>query len=243
MESINSAPEYPRNMEELESLIGYRFSDPMLLKTALTHSSYAHEAKSRLHKDVEYNERLEFLGDSVLSIIVSKYLFVHFKNYPEGELTKLRAGVVSEKSLGDIASEIRLGDFLYLGRGEEANGGRQRISILADAFEALLGAIFLDGGFEKAREFIHRFILSDLENKQLFFDSKCNLQEYVARNIKKELEYITEEELGEGNEKIFRSKVMIGGEFTAEGSGRSKKASQQEAAYNALLKIRSTDVS
>ncbi len=151
--------------------------------------------------------------------------------------------MVCEPSLAFCARDIKLGSFLRLGKGEERTGGRERDSIISDVMEAIVGAIFLDGGFDRAKEFIHRFILSDLENKQLFFDSKSNLQEYVARNLKKELEYITDEENGENNEKIFSSKVLIGGEAIAEGRGRSKKASQQEAAYNALLKLRSSNVS
>lgn len=241
MESINSASEYPRDKEELESLIGYRFSDPMLLKTALTHSSYAHEAKSRLHKDVEYNERLEFLGDSVLSIIVSKYLFVNFKNYPEGELTKLRAGVVCEKSLGDIASEIRLGDFLYLGRGEEANGGRQRISILADAFEALLGAIFLDAGEygeDKAGEFLMPHILKELDkvkNEGAMKDYKTLLQQIVQQADSELLEYVLTDESGPAHRKIFTVEAHLNSNIIGRGTGSSKREAEQAAAKEALV--------
>lgn len=223
-------------LRELQNLIGYDFHNSELLIRALTHSSFCNE--QLIGKPGDY-ERLEFLGDAVLEAVSSEFLYSEFPDKKEGELSKIRASMVCEPSLAFCARDIRLGSFIRLGKGEERTGGRERDSIISDVMEAIIGAIFLDGGFEEARKFIHRFVLSDLENKQLFFDSKSNLQEYVARNLKKELEYITEEVTGEGNEKIFRSKVLIGGEAVSEGCGRSKKASQQEAAYNALIKIRS----
>ncbi len=227
-------------MKELQNLIGYTFKNEDLLLQALTHSSFCNE--QLINKTGDY-ERLEFLGDAVLECVSSEFLFGRYPEKKEGELSKIRASMVCEPSLAFCARDIRLGSFLRLGKGEERTGGRERDSIISDVMEAIVGAIFLDGGFENAREFIHRFILSDLENKQLFFDSKSNLQEFVAKNLKKELEYITDEENGESNEKVFSSKVLIGGELIAEGRGRSKKASQQEAAYNALLKLRSSNVS
>jgi ribonuclease-3 len=229
-----------KDMAQLEKVLGYTFKDRELLQRALTHSSCANERK--INKTENY-ERLEFLGDAVLEAVSSAFLFERYPGKKEGELSKIRASMVCEPSLAFCARDLKLGSFIRLGKGEERTGGRERDSIISDVMEAIVGAIFLDGGFDKASEFIHRFILSDLENKQLFFDSKSNLQEYVAKNLKKELEYVTEELTGENNEKIFRSVVVIGGEEVADGSGRSKKASQQEAAYNALLKIRSTDVS
>ena len=222
--------------KELQSLIGYSFKNSELLIQALTHSSFCNEQLIGKTKDYE---RLEFLGDAVLEAVSSEFLYSGFPEKKEGELSKIRASMVCEPSLAFCARDIRLGSFIRLGKGEERTGGRERDSIISDVMEAIIGAIFLDGGFDEAKKFINRFILSDLENKQLFFDSKSNLQEYVAKNLKKELEYITEEETGEGNEKIFRSKVLIGGEAVSEGLGRSKKASQQEAAYNALIKVRS----
>ena len=222
--------------KELQSLIGYSFKNSELLIQALTHSSFCNEQLIGKTKDYE---RLEFLGDAVLEAVSSEFLYSGFPEKKEGELSKIRASMVCEPSLAFCARDIRLGSFIRLGKGEERTGGRERDSIISDVMEAIIGAIFLDGGFDEAKKFINRFILSDLENKQLFFDSKSNLQEYVAKNLKKELEYITEEETGEGNEKIFRSKVLIGGEVVSEGCGRSKKASQQEAAYNALIKVRS----
>lgn len=225
---------------ELEKKIGYVFKDNALLVRALTHSSYCNE--QLINKTGDY-ERLEFLGDAVLEAVSSEFLFKRYPDKKEGELSKIRASMVCEPSLAFCARDLDLGVYVRLGKGEEKTGGRERDSIISDVMEAITGAIFLDGGFDKAREFIYRFILSDLENKQLFFDSKSNLQEYVAKNLKKEVEYKTVEETGEGNDKFFRSAVYVDGEVVAEGSGRSKKASQQEAAYNALIKIRSTDVS
>ncbi len=225
---------------ELQNLIGYTFKNEDLFLRALTHSSFCNE---QLVGNPGDYERLEFLGDAVLEAVSSAFLFERYPDKKEGELSKIRASMVCEPSLAFCARDLKLGTFIRLGKGEERTGGRERDSIISDVMEAIVGAIFLDGGFENASQFIHRFILSDLENKQLFFDSKSNLQEYVAKNLKEELEYITEEETGENNEKIFRSTVLIGGKVTADGVGRSKKASQQEAAYNALLKIRSTDVS
>ncbi|MCR5618872.1 MAG: ribonuclease III [Lachnospiraceae bacterium] len=222
--------------QELQSLIGYTFRNTELLIQALTHSSFCNEQLIGKTKDYE---RLEFLGDAVLEAVSSEFLYSGFPEKKEGELSKIRASMVCEPSLAFCARDIRLGSFIRLGKGEERTGGRERDSIISDVMEAIIGAIFLDGGFDEAKKFINRFILSDLESKQLFFDSKSNLQEFVAKNLKKELEYITEEETGEGNEKIFRSKVLIGGEVVSEGCGRSKKASQQEAAYNALIKVRS----
>ncbi len=223
-------------LRELQNLIGYDFRSSELLIRALTHSSFCNE--QLIGKTGDY-ERLEFLGDAVLEAVSSEFLYSEYPDKKEGELSKIRASMVCEPSLAFCARDIRLGSFIRLGKGEERTGGRERDSIISDVMEAIIGAIFLDGGFEEAKKFIYRFILSDLENKQLFFDSKSNLQEYVARNLKKELEYITEEVTGEDNEKIFRSRVLIGGETVSEGCGRSKKASQQEAAYNALIKIRS----
>ena len=230
------------DIRELQKLIGYTFRDESLILQALTHSSFCNE--QLIGRCGDY-ERLEFLGDAVLESVSIEFLYGRYPDKKEGELSKIRASMVCEPSLAFCARDIKLGSFVRLGKGEERTGGRERDSIISDVMEAIVGAIFLDGGFDKAREFIHRFILSDLENKQLFFDSKSNLQEYVARNLKKELEYVTEEETGANNEKVFRSRVLIGGEITAEGIGRSKKASQQEAAYKALLalNVRSTNVS
>ena len=163
-------------LKKLERQIGYTFQDFSLLKKAMMHSSYTNEK----HMEKHYcNERLEFLGDAVLELVSSEYLFLNEPKVSEGELTKTRASMVCEPSLAFCAREIGLGEYLLLGRGEEATGGRQRDSITSDAMEALIGAIYLDGGFTNAKEFIHRFILTDLENKKLFYDSKTILQEMI----------------------------------------------------------------
>ena len=159
-------------MEELENRIGYRFREKGLLKQALTHSSYANEQKINKLKDYE---RLEFLGDAVLELVSSDFLFHENPSLPEGKLTKLRSSMVCEPALAYCARELELGEYMLLGRGEEATGGRHRESITSDAMEALIGALYLDGGFEAAHAFIHRFVLSDLENKILFYDSKTVL--------------------------------------------------------------------
>ena len=220
---------------KLQELIDYKFESEDLLLQALTHSSFCNEQV--IGRPADY-ERLEFLGDAVLEAVCSRYLYDLYPDKKEGELSKIRASMVCEPSLAFCARDLKLGTFLRLGKGEEMTGGRERDSIIADVMEAIIGAVFLDSGFENASKFIHKFILSDLDEKKLFFDSKSTLQEEVARSSKKILEYVTEEETGSGNEKIFKSIVVIGGERVSEGRGRSKKASQQEAAYNALLKMK-----
>ena len=222
-------------MEQLEQKIGYQFRDRSLLKQALTHSSYANEQK--IHKTGDY-ERLEFLGDAVLELVSSEFLFNEHKNVPEGELTKLRASMVCEPSLAFCARDIELGQFILLGKGEESTGGRGRDSITSDVMEAVIGAIYLDGGMEPAKEFINRFILSDLEDKQLFYDSKSTLQELIQGKMKKELRYELLEESGPEHNKIFRVSVFMEEECLGEGEGRTKKAAEQQAAYKALLLLR-----
>ena len=160
-------------LQELESRIGYTFNNIALLKQAMTHSSYANEQKINKYQNYE---RLEFLGDAVLELISSEFLFNEYPSVPEGQLTKMRASMVCEPSLAFCAKDLELGEFLLLGKGEESTGGRNRDSITSDAMEAVIGAIFLDGGMEYAKEFIYRFILSDLEDKQFLYDSKTNLQ-------------------------------------------------------------------
>ncbi len=158
-----------RKQLEFQQVIGYEFIHSGLLVQALTHSSYANERRMRKHSD---NERLEFLGDAVLEIIASEFLYHHFPDLPEGELTKMRASLVCEQTLAACTKELDLGSYLLLGRGEQQTGGRQRHSILSDALEALIGAIYLDGGFASAKEFVMKYILTDIANKQLFYDSK-----------------------------------------------------------------------
>ena len=220
---------------ELEDRIGYHFSNQMLLRQAVTHSSFTNEQK--INKYGHY-ERLEFLGDAVLELISSDFLYHTYPNEPEGKLTKMRASIVCEPALAFCAKDIELGSFLLLGKGEESTGGRERESIVSDVMEAVIGAIYLDGGIEPAKEFIYRFILSDLENKQLFYDSKTNLQEIMQSGGGKEYHYELVEEKGPEHDKIFVVEVLVEGESYGRGSGRTKKAAEQQAAYEALLKIK-----
>ncbi len=222
------------DLEKLESLIGYEFKDKSLLKQALTHSSYANEQK--INRSGDY-ERLEFLGDAVLEVISSEFLFHKYPDLPEGKLTKLRASMVCEPSLAICARDLDLGKFILLGKGEEATGGRNRESITSDVMEAIIGAIFLDGGMEKAKAHIEKFILSDLEDKALFYDSKSTLQE-VMQAIKKEFEYVLIGESGPEHDKLFEVSVMSEGNVLGNGKGRTKKAAEQQAAYQALLILR-----
>lgn len=219
----------------LEQRIGYQFRDKALLKQALTHSSFTNEQK--INKAKNY-ERLEFLGDAVLELVSSEFLFMKQPDVPEGELTKQRASIVCEPSLAFCARDLELGKFILLGKGEESTGGRNRDSITSDAMEAVIGAIYLDGGMKPAKAFIYRFILSDLEDKQLFYDSKSNLQELIQGKLKRGLEYELLEESGPEHNKTFRVAVRMDEDVLGEGQGRTKKAAEQQAAYRALLKLR-----
>ncbi len=226
-------------LELLEERIGYHFQNEGLLKQALTHSSYTNE--QRINKQKHY-ERLEFLGDAVLELVSSEFLFKAHPEMPEGELTKLRASMVCEPSLAFCARDLELGQFMLLGRGEESTGGRKRDSITSDAMEAVIGAIFLDGGMEPAKDFINRFVLSDLEDKQLFYDSKTNLQELVQGVLKKEVHYELLDEIGPEHDKTFAVDVYMDEEKIGSGEGRTKKAAEQQAAYQALLLLRQRNV-
>ena len=223
-----------RKIRELEEKIGYCFQDQELLKHAWRHSSYVNEKHMKKH---ECNERLEFLGDAVLEVVSSEFLFFEHQTMPEGELTKKRASMVCEPALAFCARDIDLGEYLLLGKGEEATGGRKRDSVTSDAMEALIGAIYLDGGFASAKEFIHRFILNDLENKKLFFDSKTILQEIVQGSSDEHVSYELIREEGPDHNKTFCTAVRIGGRTYGEGEGRTKKASEQQAAYQAILRL------
>lgn len=219
-------------MENLESLLGYHFKNRSLLKIALTHSSYANEGK----KSGKNNERLEFLGDSVLSIIVAEHLFNHYKHLPEGELTKFRASLVCEKSLYQFAQQIQLGKYLYLGKGEENTGGRNRPSILADAFEAVIASIYLDGGLEEARKFVLRFIPETIDTNKVsvLSDYKTALQEIIQKNKEEKIEYVLIAEQGPDHNKEFVVEVHLNSNVIGIGKGRSKKQAEQLAAKEAL---------
>ena len=212
-------------LTELEQVIGYEFNEQRLLQQALTHSSFANEKHMKKLSD---NERLEFLGDAVLEVVSSEFLYKEHTDLPEGDLTKLRASIVCEPTLALCTREIDLGKYLYLGKGENLTGGRGRKSILSDALEAVIGAIYLDGGFEPAKAFIHRFILTDIEHKKLFYDSKTILQEVVQGHYEEPLHYELIGEEGPDHDKRFLVEAVIGNTTIGKGSGHTKKAAEQE---------------
>ena len=225
-----------KDLKELEGKIGYKFDDFTLFTKAMIHSSYANE--KHLPK-YECNERLEFLGDAVLELVSSEFLFHNNPKLPEGELTKTRASMVCEPALAFCARDLDLGEYLLLGKGEDATGGRKRESVTSDAMEALIGAIYLDGGFANAKEFVEKFILTDIEHKKLFYDSKTILQEIVQRDFKEEeIQYVIIGEEGPDHAKRFIVEVRIGEKTAGTGKGSTKKAAEQEAAYRAIIALR-----
>ena len=223
------------DLKAFQKLIGYQFKNEQLLKQALTHSSYANEKHLKKLSD---NERLEFLGDAVLELVSSEFLFSHYPKLTEGQLTKLRASIVCEPTLAMCTDEIHLGEYLFLGKGEDQTGGRQRKSVLSDALEAVIGAIYLDGGFANAKEFVLKYIMTDIEHKHLFYDSKTILQE-VVQGEHEQLTYVLLEEHGPDHDKTFTVGVLIGRREISTGTGHTKKAAEQEAAYKALLLLKS----
>ena len=222
-------------LAKLEQTCGYVFRDKSLLSHAMVHSSYINEHHM---KREENNERLEFLGDAVLELSSSDFLYREYPDRPEGELTRFRASIVCEPTLARCARELGLGTYLFLGKGEDAEGGRERDSILSDALEALIGAIYLDGGFANAKEFVFRFVMNDLEHKKLFYDSKTILQELVQAGQEGGLSYELSGEEGPDHAKVFHVRAFVGGKAVSEGEGRTKKAAEQMAAYRAILKLR-----
>lgn len=224
-------------MTALEERLGYSFRNRALLETALTHSSYANENRA---SGIVCNERLEFLGDSVLGVTVADFLYRHFPDMPEGRMTRLRAELVCEQSLHRVALELHLGDYLRLGKGEEHNGGRKRASILSDAVEAVIAAMYLDAGMETAAGFIHRCLLDDVRaiETPTFTDYKTSLQELVQRHSGQVLSYELVGEEGPDHAKTFRVQVCLNGEPLGRGTGRTKKEAEQTAAANALEALR-----
>ena len=220
-------------MLELENKIGYHFKNQALLREAITHSSYANEHKAQ---HIKYNERLEFLGDAVLSIVVSDYIFKHCPELPEGELTKLRASLVCERTLFEFAKKIDLGSYLILSKGERHNGGAERPSILSDAFEALIAAIYIDGGIEPAAKHILNFVIPAIKKKKKkrVKDYKTTLQEIVQKNPGERLEYVLTGESGPDHNKHFTVEVHLNSNVIGKGGGRSKKEAEQQAAREAL---------
>ena len=224
-------------MQELEKKLNYKFRDPALLNEALSHSSYANEHRSA---GLRSNERLEFLGDSVLGFVTAEFLFVQHPDLPEGDLTRIRAALVCEQSLYEVAQKLELGRYLKLGRGEEAGGGRTRTSILADATEAVFAAVYLDGGIGEASALIHRVLL-DVEKEEIVEerrrDYKTALQELIQRRADQVLTYRMVGEEGPDHNKTFLAEVLLNGTQVGTGSGHSKKEAEQSAAKAALKRL------
>lgn len=222
------------NLDEFMKNLEYRFKNDELLKTALTHSSYANENKS---SGIQNNERLEFLGDSVLNLIITNYIYTNYPDMPEGEMTKIRASVVCESTLKDISVLLKIGEVILLGKGENTSGGRNRPSILSDAFEAILGAIYLDGGFEIAKSFVLKF-LADPVNESVkgigVIDYKTRLQELLQKNGDVSIHYEVIDEVGPDHNKEFHVQVKRGDKLLGKGIGRSKKEAEQNSAKHAL---------
>ena len=222
-------------IKDLENAVGYRFQDITLLQNALTHSSYANE---RWHNSLMSNERLEFLGDSVLGMEVAAYLYQNFPDRPEGELTRMRADMVCEQALAKVADRLQLGKHLLLGNGEEQTGGRTRNSILADAVESVIAAIYLDGGIAPARKLIEEYILCNVPVKKMQnTDYKTQLQELVQQKKNQVLSYQLVGESGPDHNKMFMVEVSLNGNVIGSGSGSSKKRAEQNAAQSAIEKI------
>lgn len=225
----------PAELNRLMDIIGYQFKSPDLLKQALTHSSYANERRiNRIH---DY-ERLEFLGDAVLEMITSHALLLQFPDKQEGELSKLRASLVCEYCLAQCARDLQYPEYVYLSKGERQTGGAQRDSLLCDLFESVLGAIYLDGGLEPATDYVNRFLLSDMENKRMFYDAKTRLQELVQHAELGDIEYQLVDEQGPDHNKHFFVEVWIGNQGYGQGDAQSRKSAEQKAAYAALMQLR-----
>lgn len=219
-------------MKELEDKLEYHFKNQSYLRNALTHSSYANETKAAMGS----NERLEFLGDSVLGVVVADYLFKNFPDLPEGDLTKKRAALVCEKACCGFSKQLEVGKYLLLSHGEQNSGGRTRSSILADAFESIIAAIYMDGGMEEARKFILRFVLPLLQTAKPkgFKDYKTALQEIIQQNPEERLEYVLTGESGPDHDKHFTVEVHLNNNVIGKGGGRSKKEAEQQAAREAM---------
>lgn len=220
-----------KKLEKLQQSVGYKFKDERLLQRALTHTSYANECNEGHNKS---NERLEFLGDSVLGIVTAEHFYLNFKDLPEGELTKLRAATVCENSLSSFARQLGLGEYLLLGKGEMCTGGSDRPSILADAFEALIAAIYLDGGIEEAKKFVLKYVDKAVEEHRGFKDYKTVLQEVIQKNPGEVIEYVLVKESGPDHNKRFEVEVHLNSNVIGKGVGTSKKKAEQLAAKEAL---------
>lgn len=222
------------DLKEFEEKINYKFKNRNYLISALTHSSYANEVRI---PGIVNNERLEFLGDAVLELATSAKIFKKYPNMSEGKMSKYRASIVCEPTLASCSKAISLSDYIFLGNGEELTGGRERASIVSDAFEALIGALYLDGGIDVATEFINTFVLNDIVKHHLFYDSKSILQE-IVQSLGKELEYREISQTGPQHNKTFTVECVCNGYFNVQAVGPTKKKAQQSAAYNAILLLK-----
>ncbi len=225
----------PAAWNQIMETIEYQFQNKDLLVQAFTHSSYANERKINRIQDYE---RLEFLGDAVLELITSEALLTRYPKKHEGELSKLRSSIVCEYCLAQCARELHYPDYVYLSKGERQTGGANRDSLLCDLFESVLGAIYLDGGLEPAKRYVERFLLSDIENKRLFYDAKTHLQELVQKAELGEIQYVLLDEQGPDHQKHFFVEVDIEGTRYGAGDGQSRKQAEQKAAYEALLRLK-----
>ncbi len=226
-----------KDLNDLEVSLGYSFNNKSLLKESITHKSYAHEKDK---KDILFNERMEFLGDSVLELIISEYLFSSYSEYTEADLSKIKAYTVQEATLAEVSEKLNIGTYLLLGKGEEMTGGREKPSLLANAYEAILAAIYLDGGYESAKGFVLRHLtekINEIPANRTIFDFKTKLQEVAQAQFNSLPKYITHKELGPEHKKVFEVNVLIKNNLYGSGSGKTKKAASQKAAEEALLKI------
>lgn len=223
-------------LAEFQKIINVEFKKLYILDMALTHSSYTNEHPSISY----YNERLEFLGDSVLSLIVSEYIYNRFENKKEGKLSRIRASVVCESSLADIARKIMINKYIQIGKGEEFTGGRNKDSLLADAFEAVIAAIYLDAGYDTAKNFVLNYLEDKIDvvsNNEIFNDYKSKLQEHLQKNKEYLIKYNIINELGPQHDKVFEVEVQVNGKQIGKGKGKSKKEAEQRAAKQALINL------
>lgn len=218
-------------IECLEKQIGYMFKDKQLIKRALTHTSYANEQTIRRNG---HYERLEFLGDAVLELLTSEFIYLNHMDMEEGKMTKLRASIVCEPALAQSARQINLSEYILLGKGESATGGSRRDSIVSDVMEAIIGALYLDGGISVAKEFVHKYILTDIDSKRMLYDAKSSLQELVQKRKEGQIVYVLLSETGPEHEKEFECAVEINGRRLGTGIGKNKKEAEQKAAAMAL---------
>jgi ribonuclease-3 len=242
-EGRSSKKQRYRQLDHIQDIIKVNFKDKTLLNRALTHRSYINE--SSIRKSQNDNEKLEYLGDSVLALVVNEYLFNRYEDYTEGQLAKIKSAAVSEPTLAKAARSLHLGNYLLMGKGEESTGGKERTSILANAFEALIGAIYLDSGFKTCRKFILSILKKDIEtidSLTYLRDPKTTLQEYVQKKYRNRPDYNLITETGPDHQKLFCVELVINGKKIASGNGSSKRKAEKDAAMNALKKLENGDI-